>query len=97
MGAVEVDPEVLRAFAGQVDLASALIREAHVGTKVATAADGLDGSTTQWAARLVGAHGMEIADQIAPHVDDIGVAVRGAGNSYEVTDSDLAGSFEGIF
>lgn len=97
MGAVEVDPEVLRAFAGQVDLASALIREAHVGTKVATAADGLDGSTTQWAARLVGAHVMEIADQIATHVDDIGVAVRGAGNSYEVTDSDLAGSFDGIF
>jgi hypothetical protein len=94
---VEVDPEVLRAFAGQVDLASALIREDHVGTKVATAADGLDGSTTQWAARLVGAHVMEIADQIATHVDDIGVAVRGAGNSYEVTDSDLAGSFEGIF
>lgn len=89
---------MLRAFAGQVDLASALIREAHVGTKVANAADGLDGSTTQWAAaRLVGAHVMEIADQIATHVDDVGVAVRGAGNSYEVTDDDLAASFDGIF
>ena len=94
---MEVDPEILRAFAGQVDNAAALIREADVGTKVTTAADGLDGSTTQWAARLVGAHVTQIADQIATHIDDMGVAVRGAGNSYEVTDSDLAGSFDGIF
>ena len=44
---MEVDPEVLRAFAGQVDTASGLIREADIGAKVGTAADGLDGSTTQ--------------------------------------------------
>ncbi|CAA0082520.1 Uncharacterised protein [Mycolicibacterium vanbaalenii] len=94
---MEVDPEILRAFAGQVDNAAALIREADVGAKVATAADGLDGSTTQWAARLVGAHVKEIADHIATQVGDMGTAVRGAGNSYEVTDDELAGSFEGIF
>ncbi|MDZ4234730.1 MAG: type VII secretion target [Dietzia sp.] len=94
---MEVDPEILRAFAGQVDSAAALIRDADVGTKVGTAADGLDGSTTQWAARLVGAHVIEIADQIATHVGDMATAVRGAGNSYEVTDTDLADSFEGIF
>ena len=39
-----VDPEVLRAFAGQVDAASSTIREADVGIKIATAADGLPGS-----------------------------------------------------
>jgi uncharacterized protein YukE len=94
---VEVDPEVLRAFAGQVDIASGRIREADVGTKVATAADGLDGSTTQWAARLVGAHVKEAAENIATNVNDMGTAVRGAGNTYEVTDGDLAGSFKGIF
>jgi len=27
----------------------------------------------------------------------MGVAVRGAGDSYEVTDADLAGKFGGIF
>ncbi|GAB3216530.1 WXG100 family type VII secretion target [Mycolicibacterium hippocampi] len=94
---MEVDPEVLRAFAGQVDTAAVRIREADVGTKVATAADGLDGSTTQWAARLVGAHVTEIVDQITTNVADMGTAVRGAANSYEVTDTDLADSFEGIF
>ena len=94
---MEVDPEILRAFAGQVDIASGLIRETDVGTKVATAADGLDGSTTQWAARLVGAHVKEAAERIANNVTDMGVAVRGAGNAYEVTDADLAGSFKEIF
>jgi hypothetical protein len=94
---VEVDPEVLRAFAGEVDIASGKIREADVGTKVATAADGLDGSTTQWAARLVGAHVKEVAAQIATDVNDMGAAVRGAGNTYEVTDAGLAGSLNGVF
>lgn len=97
MDVVEVDPEVLRAFAGQVDHTSGLIREADVGTKVATAADGLDGSTTQWAARLVGAHVTQVVEQIATQVSAMGTAVRGAGDAYEVTDDDLAGSFDGIF
>ncbi|WP_082753920.1 type VII secretion target [Mycobacterium sp. NAZ190054] len=94
---MEVDPDILRAFAGQVDIASARIREADVGTKVATAADGLDGSTTQWAVGLVGAHVKTIAGRIATGVSDLGAAVRGAGNTYEVTDAVLAGRFEGIF
>jgi Excreted virulence factor EspC, type VII ESX diderm len=94
---VDVDPEILRAFAGQVDNASGLIREADVGTRAATAADGLDGSTTQWAARLVGAHVKEAAEQIGTNVNDMGAAVRGAGNTYEVTDAGLAGGFGEIF
>ncbi|KUH82061.1 MULTISPECIES: type VII secretion target [unclassified Mycobacterium] len=94
---MEVDPEILKAFAGQVDTASSLIREADVGNKVSDAADGLPGSTTQWAARLVGGHVTERADAIAANVSRIGAAVRGAGNTYEVTDSDLAGNFKGIF
>lgn len=94
---VEVDPEILRAFAGQVDVASALIREADVGAKVASSADGLDGSTTQWAARLIGAHVKELADDIATNVHEMGTAVRGAGNAYEATDATLAGTFKGIF
>lgn len=94
---MEVDPEVLRAFGGQVEIASGLIREADVGNKVATAADGLDGSTTQWAARLVGEHVKEVADKIATNVNNMGTAVRGAAGTYEVNDADLAGSFKGIF
>ena len=94
---MEVDPDVLRAFAGEVDIASARIHEADVGGKVASAADGLDGSTTQWAARLVGAHVRQLADQIAANVAEMGTAVRGAGNTYEVTDRGLAERFVGIF
>lgn len=94
---MQVDPEILRAFAGQVDIAAGIIREADVGGKVATAADGLDGSTTQWTARLVGAHITQIADQIAADINQMGTSVRGAGGAYDVSDSDLAGSFGGIF
>jgi hypothetical protein len=94
---VLVDPEILKAFAGQVETASSTILEADVGNKVATAADGLPSSTTQWAARLVGGHVTEQANAIAANVSEMGQAVRGAGNAYEVTDADLAGSFKGIF
>lgn len=94
---MEVNPEVLRAFAGQVDTAASMIREADVATKVSTAADGLDGSTTQWAARLVAQHVKTVSDNIATNIGKMGTAVRGAGDSYEVTDSDLAGSFGKIF
>jgi hypothetical protein len=92
-----VDPEMLRAVAGQTEVTSSMIAEADVGTKVSTAADGLSGSTTQWAARLVGRHVAEQANAIATNVTMMGQAVKGAGNTYEVTDSELAGSFKGIF
>ena len=92
-----VDPEILRAFAGQVATASTAIREADVGNKVSTAADGLPGSTTQWATRLVGGHVTEQANAIAASVTKMGEAVRGAGDRYEVTDNDLAESLKGIF
>ncbi|MDG4663392.1 type VII secretion target [Mycobacterium sp. 236(2023)] len=92
-----VNPDLLRAFAGQVDTTSASIAEANVGTTVSAAADGLPGSTTQWAARLVGTHVGEQAKAIADNVAKMGTAVRGTGDSYEVTDDALAGNFKGIF
>jgi Excreted virulence factor EspC, type VII ESX diderm len=92
-----VDPEILRAFAGQIVTASGLIKSADVGHKVATAADQLGGSTTQWAARLVGGHVTDVASKIAKNVDDMGVDVRGAADHYEVSDSDLAGDFNNLF
>ncbi len=94
---MEVDPEILRAFAGQVDIASGMIQEADAGSKVASSADALDGATTQWAARLVGAHVGEVADEIATNVSDMAAAVRGASNAYEVTDAGLANDFDKIF
>ena len=92
-----VDPGLLRAFAGQVDTASAEIRTTDVGHKATTAADGLPGSTTQWAMRLVGEHLAQRADDIATNVTKMGAAVRGAGDRYEVEDAALAGAFDGVF
>ena len=92
-----VNPELLRAFASQVDAASASVRSADVGHKATSAADGIPGSTTQWAVRLVGEHLTQQANAIAKNVTDMGVAVRGAGDKYEVEDGARAGAFDGLF
>lgn len=92
-----VNPDLLRAFAGQVDGAATAIGGADVGRTASSAADGLPGSTTQWAVRLVGDHLTHAANAIAAGVSDLGEAVRGAGNRYEVEDHALAGSFDKLF
>jgi hypothetical protein len=92
-----VNPALLRAFASQVDTASASIRGADLGHKATTAADGIPASMTQWAMRLVGAHLADRANAIAKNVTDMGVAVRGAADEYEVEDTALAGAFDGLF
>jgi hypothetical protein len=92
-----VNSELLRAFAAQVDTAAAAIRSTDVGHKATTAADGIPGSTTQWAMRVVGEHMTQKANDIAKDITDMGIAVRGAGDKYEVEDSALAGAFDGLF
>jgi hypothetical protein len=94
---VLVDPDVLRAFSGQVEEASNAIKAVDAGHTASTAADGLPGSTTQWAMRLVGAHMTTLADAIATNVTKMGVAVRGAGDTFQVEDTALAGSFDKLF
>jgi uncharacterized protein YukE len=92
-----VNPELLKGFASQVDSASAAIKSADVGHVASTSADGLQGSTTQWAMRLVGDHMTSQVNAIAKNVADMGTAVRGAANKYEVSDDALASTFDGIF
>ena len=92
-----VDPEVLRSLASQTDSASSTIASADVGSKTTSAADGLPGSTTQWAARTVGEHFSQMAIKLADDVTKMGQAVRGAGDAFEVTDDALAGDFDGLF
>jgi Excreted virulence factor EspC, type VII ESX diderm len=94
---VLVNPDLLRAFAGHVDTASTAIRNADVGHTASSAADGIPGSTTQWAMRLVGDHLTQQANSIATNVTHMGAAVRGAGDKYEVEDNALAGSFDKLF
>ena len=94
---VLVDPEVLRAFAAHVDAISGRITGAAVGPTTTSAADGLPGSTTQWAARSVGEHFTKMVEDLARNVARMGEAVRGAGDTFEVTDEALAGGFDGLF
>lgn len=94
---MQVKSEILRGVAGQVDTASTKIHSADVGREVTRAADGLPGSTTQWAARVVGEHIAAVEGKIAKNVADMGAAVHGAGDRYEVEDDALAGKFKGLF
>ena len=92
-----VDPDLLRAVADQTAITSSIVRETQAGTKVTTAADGLPGSTTQWAVRLLGDHVKEQAEAISMNVAELGTAVRGASNTYEVTDAELEASLKRVF
>lgn len=94
---VLVDPAILRVFAGQVDAVCGQITDPEIGPTVASAADGLPGSTTQWATSSVAEHLTQIADQLALNVARMGEAVRGAGDTFEVTDDALASDFDGLF
>ncbi|OFJ55527.1 WXG100 family type VII secretion target [Mycolicibacterium grossiae] len=92
-----VDPDVLRAFAGQVDVAAREIGAGGVAEKLSSAGDALPGSTTQWAAHTVGEHFTHVLEQLSQNVVKMGTAVRGAGDAYEVADDALAGQFDGLF
>ncbi|MDX1890067.1 hypothetical protein [Mycolicibacterium sp. 050158] len=92
-----VDPELLRAFAGQVDQASSALRDVNVDGAASSAADGLPGSETQWATRQVGDHLYLSAKDVIDDVAAMGIAVRGAGDRYEVEDGALADGFKKLF
>lgn len=94
---LQVNPQILRAFNERVQTASRGIADQDTGGQVARAADGLDGSTTQWACRRIGLHVSEIENKIAKNVSDEGVAVRGVGDRFEVADSVLSDKFDGVF
>jgi hypothetical protein len=94
---MRVDPQVLRAFAGRVDTASTKIAGAALGHAVSVAGDGLPGSATQWAARLVGEHIAMLEAKFATGVGDMRAAVHGAGDRYEAEDDALSREFDGLF
>ena len=92
-----VDPDLLRAFAAEVQSAAASLSGLDVGATAGRAADGLPGSSTQWATRHVGNRLGTIAADLISDISAMGVAVRGAGDRYEVTDESLAGQFTKLF
>jgi hypothetical protein len=51
----------------------------------------------QWATRSVGEHLTSVTAAMADNVAKMGQAVRGAGDTFEVADDALAGSFDGLF
>ncbi|HYO04280.1 MAG TPA: hypothetical protein VET27_21380 [Mycobacterium sp.] len=92
-----VNPELLRAFADRVDTATVAMSGIDLQGKANTAANGLPGSETQWATCQVGDHVSLAATDIIKDVSAMGVAVRGAGDRYEVEDGALADDFKGLF
>ena len=92
-----VNPDLLRGFAAQVDAATAAMSGSDLQGTASSAEDGLPGSSTQWAAREVGEHLGLAAHDIISDVSAMGVAVRGAGDRYEVEDDSLAKSLQGLF
>jgi hypothetical protein len=92
-----VNPELLRAFSGKVDTATAAMHGINVDGMASGAADGLPGSETQWATRQVGDHLYLAAKDAIDDVASMGIAVRGAGDRYEVEDGALADGFTRLF
>ncbi|WP_207842942.1 hypothetical protein [Williamsia soli] len=94
---MDVDPVALKTFADRVDLAGTAITDANLGAVAACGCDSIAGSTSQWAAKLVGAHLGVLVHGHATSVDMMGLAVRGAGDSFVVTDDDLAEDFAALW
>ncbi|MCK0177603.1 hypothetical protein [Mycolicibacterium sp. F2034L] len=92
-----VDPELLRAFSEQVDIAAGDIEDVDLGGKTSSAGDALPGSTTQWAVKTVGEHFGRLVEELSQNVSAMGTAVRGAGDLFEVADDVLASDFDGLF
>ncbi|MDY6810882.1 MAG: type VII secretion target [Actinomycetota bacterium] len=92
-----VDPDVLRSLSAQSAEAAAGIGTADVAGVTARAADGLNGSTTQWATRLIATHLHQQSESLVENMDAIGKAVRGAGDTFNVTDQDLAAGLNGLW
>lgn len=93
---MRVDPDVLRSLANQADDAASALVTADLGGKARRAADCVDGSSTQWAARLVAIELRSRAEGVSSSMTAIGVAVRGAGDTFEVEDAALAQTFENL-
>ncbi|NKY60528.1 type VII secretion target [Nocardia flavorosea] len=93
---MEVDPEILRVFATEVDEASRTVREANLAGAFSTAFDGTSGSAAQWMAQRVGEVMKTPLTNFSDDIDDMATAVRGTAQDFQVEDETLAGRFTGI-
>ncbi|BBZ06276.1 hypothetical protein MDOR_04450 [Mycolicibacterium doricum] len=76
-----VDPGILRAFAGQVDIVAADVGATEVGGRTFSAGDVLPGSTMQAAVRE---HFSQMATTLSQNVTKTATPVRGASDPFEV-------------
>ena len=84
---MELDPSVVQAFSGQVHDASTAIGNTHLGAGVTAACDSLAGSTSQYAARLLGQFMSSLVTDFAANVDRMGTSVTSAAETLVVQDS----------
>ncbi|KZM74597.1 hypothetical protein AWN90_21175 [Nocardia terpenica] len=97
MVCVLVDPAILRAFAVQVGEASKAVSDAGLKDKVFGSGDGVGGSALQWAAHGLGVNLDGPLAKFATEVGWMGDAVRGAADTFEVSDEELAGRFAMLY
>ncbi|ATL70035.1 hypothetical protein CRH09_31475 [Nocardia terpenica] len=92
-----VDPAILRAFAVQVGEASKALTDAGLKDKVFGSGDGVGGSALQWAVHGLGVNLDAPLAKFATEVGWMGDAVRGAADTFEVSDEELAGRFAMLY
>lgn len=92
-----VDPDVLRSLSGKATVAAEIITDTDLSAAVFAAADCMEHSSTQWAARLVSTHLGLRSDDLAGSAESMGRSVRGIGDAFEVDDNDLASDFERLW
>lgn len=84
---MELDPSVVHAFSRQVHDASTTIGDTHLGAGVTASCDSLSGSTSQYAARVVGQFMSSLVGDYAENVDRMGTSVTSAAETLVVQDS----------
>ncbi|WAC57547.1 type VII secretion target [Gordonia sp. SL306] len=92
-----VDPDTLRAFAGETSRTADTVSENDLSNSVPAAFAGMPGSTSLWAANSIDAFVTGLVTNLSDGFDALATAARGSADSYQVTDQDLAVAIDKVF
>lgn len=91
-----VDPEILRAFAGETSRTSDSIADNQLAGDVTAAFAGMPGSTSAWMAKSVEDFVRGLVIGLSDGFDELARSASGAANTFEVTDQGLAASIDRV-
>ncbi|MBD0861055.1 hypothetical protein IA539_07480 [Gordonia sp. zg691] len=94
---MQVGPEILQALAGETDATASVITENSLAGKVVEAFAGMSGSTSAWAAQAADTFAGDLAKNLSEGFRALAAAARGAAETYEVSDRELADGIEKAF